>query len=504
MNDHAVVLGAGVAGLIAATVLAERFALVTVVERDRLPDSPIARRGAPQGRHLHSLLSRGSQIMDDLHPGFLADLVEAGALILDDPDMRRIYSRIGPYTFNRTESAADPAALVTYLASRPFLEFHLRRRVEALPNIEFLDSHDVGELISAQPNRITGVTVSVRATDSSQTISADLIVDATGRATRTPLLLERLGFSRPAEHTFTAHGVYYSQQLTIPGQDSFPERMILVLPEGKAQRGGLVACENNAWTLTIASRPGDLDHAPTDFADMVTLAQDFIPPHIQTALHSAQPLSNVQTYRYPGGTWRRYHHLTHQPDGLIVLGDALCSLDPINGQGMTMAALHGIALRAELRRTKHVDPQTFYAAVAPITRSVWASNSVHSSGRDRQFSSRFSRRAVAWTRRRILESATDNMIVTERLMRVANFIDPPQRLIAPAFLARVAAHHVRRGLTGTAAHLSTIIHPCQPIRKASRGYHRRRTHRPALPKSSKKLPESNRQKSPSRSPSSTT
>jgi 2-polyprenyl-6-methoxyphenol hydroxylase-like FAD-dependent oxidoreductase len=402
----------------------------------------------PQGRHLHSLLSRGSQILEELHPGFLADLVEAGALVLDDPDMHRIYSRIGPYTFNRTDSAADPAALVTYLASRPFLEFHLRRRVEALPNVEFLDGHGVGELVSAQPHRITGVTVSARDSTNSETLTADLIIDATGRANRTPLLLERLGFPRPTEHTFTADGIYYSQQIQIPDQESFPERMILVLPEGKAQRGGLVACENNTWTLTIASRNGELTNAPIDFADMLTLARDFIPPHIQTALHGAQALTAVQTYRYPGGTWRRYDHLAHHPDGLLVLGDALCSLDPINGQGMTMATLHGTTLRAQLRRTNRVDSQAFYAAVAAITKPVWASNAQQPSGGDNTSSSPLSRRAVAWTRRKILESAADDMIVTERLMRVANFIDPPQRLIAPGFLARVTAHHVKRGLTG--------------------------------------------------------
>ncbi|ORA35986.1 hypothetical protein BST13_12890 [Mycobacterium aquaticum] len=448
LRDHAVVLGAGIAGLVAATVLAERFALVTVVERDQLPDSPIDRRGVPQGRHLHSLLSRGSQILEELHPGFLADLVEAGALILDDPDMHRIHSRVGPYTFNRTHSAADPTALVTYLASRPFLEFHLRRRVEALPNVAFLDGHDVGELFSTQPHRITGVTISPRDSTSSETLSTDLIIDATGRATRTPLLLDRLGFPPPAEHTFTADGRYYSQQIEIPDQDSFRERLILVLPEGKAQRGGLMACENNTWTLTIAGRASDLTHTPTDFADMLTLAGDFIPPHIQPALHSAQPLTEVQTYRYPGGTWRRYDRLARHPDGLLVLGDALCSLDPINGQGMTMATLHGTTLRAHLSRTGRVDPQAFYTAIAAITKPVWASNAQQPSGRGNKSSSPLSLRAFAWTRRKILESAADDMMITERLMRVANFIDPPQRLIAPGFLARVAAHHIKRGLTG--------------------------------------------------------
>lgn len=219
MTDHAVVLGAGIGGLVAAAVLAERFSTVAVVERDRLPDKPIDRRGASQGRHLHSLLSRGSQILDELLPGFLADLTAAGALVLDDVDMGRIYSRIGPYTFNRNDPAADPAALTTYQASRPFLEFHLRQRVAALSNVTFLEGRDVGDLVSAQPDRITGVTIHPRDSGSSETLNADLIIDATGRATRTPLLLEQLGYTRPCEQTFTANGIYYSQQIAIPDQD---------------------------------------------------------------------------------------------------------------------------------------------------------------------------------------------------------------------------------------------------------------------------------------------
>jgi 2-polyprenyl-6-methoxyphenol hydroxylase-like FAD-dependent oxidoreductase len=448
VSDQAVVLGAGIAGLVAAAVLAEQFSTVAVVERDRLPDNPIDRRGAPQGRHLHSLLTRGSQILEELLPGFLADLTGAGALVLDDVDMSRIYSRIGPYTFNRTDPAADPAALVTYQASRPFLEFHLRQRVAALPNVTFLDGRDVGELITTQPDRITAVTVHQRESGTCETLHADLVVDATGRGTRTPLLLERLGYTGPPEQTFTADGIYHSQQIAIPDQDSFPERMILVLPEGKAQRGGLVACEDSRWTLTIASRNNDLAHAPTDFGDMLMLAQDFIPPHIQAALERARPLSEVSTYRYPGGVWRRYDRMTRYPKGLLVLGDALCCLDPINGQGMTMATLHAATLRAHLRHTNLVDPQAFYTAIAPVIKPVWSANAHQPSVRAADMTmTSLSQRATRWSRRKILEAAAHDIAVTERLMRVANFIDPPGRLLEPAFLARVAAHHTRRGLT---------------------------------------------------------
>jgi 2-polyprenyl-6-methoxyphenol hydroxylase-like FAD-dependent oxidoreductase len=235
IGDRAVVLGAGIAGLLAAAVLAEQFSSVTVVERDRLPDTPIPRRGAPQGRHLHSLLSRGSQALDELLPGFLAELHSAGALLLDDANMSRIHLSTGRYTFNRTDSVTDPTALITFLASRPFVEFHLQRRTRACANVTFLENHDVSDFVGAQPGRITGVHVSDRATGEPATLNADLVIDATGRGTRTPLLLEQLGYSRPPQRTFTADGIYYSQQLAIPDRDTFPERLILVLPEGTAR-----------------------------------------------------------------------------------------------------------------------------------------------------------------------------------------------------------------------------------------------------------------------------
>jgi 2-polyprenyl-6-methoxyphenol hydroxylase-like FAD-dependent oxidoreductase len=412
-----------------------------------LPDSPVDRRGVPQGRHLHSLLSRGSQILEELHSGFLAEFSDAGALVLDDPDMRRIYSRMGPYSFNRTDPAADPEALVTYQASRPFLEFHLRKRVAALPNVTFLEGRDIGDLRATPTGRVTGVTVHAHGSETAETVDADLIVDATGQATRTPLLLERLGYPRPPEQTFTADGIYHSQHIAIPDADTFLERLILVLPEGKAQRGGLLACGNDTWTLTIAGRVGNLPHTPTEFADMVTLAREFIPPHIQPALNRAQPLSKVMTYRYPGGVWRRYDKMTRYPEGLLVLGDALCSLDPLNGQGMTMATLHGAMLRTHLGRAKPVDPQSFYAAVAAITTPVWASNADQPSVEGGSTPVSVSKRTAGWARRKILESAADDMVVTERLMRVANFVDPPKRLLQPGFLGRVAAHHIRQSLT---------------------------------------------------------
>jgi 2-polyprenyl-6-methoxyphenol hydroxylase-like FAD-dependent oxidoreductase len=446
MTGRAVVLGAGIAGLLAAAALAESYSSVVLIERDRLPDSPVDRRGIPQGRHLHSLLSRGIATIEELVPGVLDDLVAAGAWVLDDVNMARIHMQTGRYAFNRTDAVADPAALTTYLASRPFLEFHVRRRIAGLGNVTILDGRDVSDLVVGQSGYISGVTVTERESGVTETLDAGLVVDATGRSARTTVLLEQRGYERPPRRSFTVNGVYCSQAIAIPDMDTFPERMVLVLPEGDGGRGGLVVGEDNRWLLTIAVRASQNMDLPTTFTEMIDLAADFVPVHIKPALDRAEPLSDISVYRYPGGVWHRYDRVTRHPDGLVVMGDALCCLDPINGQGITMAALHARALRTHVREGT-VEPERFYRSLVPVIAPVWAANLPAHDAHGRGLRKSFERRATRWTSRKFLEAAEHDVVVTERLMRIANLIDPPTRLLEPSLVARVLAHHAYRAVT---------------------------------------------------------
>jgi 2-polyprenyl-6-methoxyphenol hydroxylase-like FAD-dependent oxidoreductase len=449
MTEHSVVLGAGIAGLSAAAALADAGHHVSIIERDRLADNPSPRRGIPQGPHLHSLLSKGWQTLEDLVPGVISDVVAAGAHVLDDARMgARMHIQNGPYSFNRTDPVSDPAALTTYQVTRPQLEYSLRQRISALPNVTITDGHDIGELVAGQPDRITGVTLTDRQTGKTRTVGADLVIDATGRATRTPLLLEQLGYPRPPQRSFTVHGVYHSQQITIPDQDSFPERLILVLPASGAGRGGLVAGENDTWTLTVAAHADEHPTRPKTLVDMLALAEKFVPPHIYPALRRAQPRSDVAVYRYPGGTWHRYHHSDRLPAGLLVIGDALCCLDPIYGQGITMAARQAHILRTHLREHRTIDPQRLNLSMAELIAPVWATNQPPSQDHDPDLNlkDKTRQRAIGWTRRKVLEAAATDIVVTERLIRIGHMIDPPQRLLEPALIARVTAHHLRRAM----------------------------------------------------------
>src|SRR5436305_10724632 len=83
--DHAIVIGASMAGLLAARVLSDHFSKVTIIDRDRLPSGAQNRRGVPQGLHTHVLLERGEEILNAIFPGISLELEQAGAPRLDGP-----------------------------------------------------------------------------------------------------------------------------------------------------------------------------------------------------------------------------------------------------------------------------------------------------------------------------------------------------------------------------------------------------------------------------------
>lgn len=440
---HAVVLGAGMAGLLAARVLSDRYRTVTLIERDQLPDSPIQRRGIPQGHHLHALLSRGSQVLEQLFPGLLDELVAAGAQVIDDGDHSRVYTRIGPYGVNRRRKFTDPSALVTYQATRPLLEYLLRQRVGALAGVRLLDGHDVVAPTAPTPERITGVLVVDRTTGVSTVLEADVVVDAMGRTARTPALLDDLGYGRPPELRAPVRGAYFSQFVTLPDTE-LSEKLVLVRPGPGNRIGGLIAYEHDTWVLTLGAEEGEVP--PVGLDGMLALAEQSIPTHVLVALRPARPLSDVAVFRHSGARWRRYDQMSRLPNGLLVIGDALCTLNPTHGQGITVAAQQALALRDALAGPEHELPRRFFRAAADVIGPTWAMNR---SGQHRAPAPTSSPRSLStrlrnWTTTRAMRAAEHDIVLTERMLRVSHLVDPPARLQDPALLGRVLVSSLRR------------------------------------------------------------
>jgi 2-polyprenyl-6-methoxyphenol hydroxylase-like FAD-dependent oxidoreductase len=351
-----------------------------------------------------------------------------------------MYVRRARYELSASGMFADPAALMLCLASRPFLELSVRQRVRTVPNVTFLDGHDVAEHFTS-PGAVTGVRVVNRSNGVGNTLHADLVVDAMGRAPHTPALLERLGYGRPVEKRSAANWAYSSQLLAIP-PGSIAERIALIDCGAKSPRAVLMAYEHGTWMLTVG-RANGAGAAPTDFAGMLALAEQVIPARILQELRGGQPLGDVAVCRSTGGVWRRYDKMAQFPSGLLVAGDALCSFNPIYGQGMTMAALQALSLRDCLRSGNAELAQRFFRATARHIGPAWAMNQANDRDPSPTRRSSASQRLRKWTVNASLRAAANDIRVAERFFRVSNLIDPPARLRDPALLLRILIANLR-------------------------------------------------------------
>ena len=238
LADRAVVLGASMSGLLAARVLADFFGNVTVIERDELTDSPADRRGVPQGRHAHALLMRGAHILRDLFPGLLDDMVADGAPVWDDGELSKLsWSFNGHLLVRSGKIAGDHKEMAVYCPSRPFLEHHVRSRLQAMQNVTIHGGRDiVGFTSNSERSCVTGVQCADRTGNGPQEIPADLIVDARGRGSNMPAVLEDLGYRRPDEDRITMHTAYVSQLFRIP-PGTLDQKVIVVSPAPGRPRG---------------------------------------------------------------------------------------------------------------------------------------------------------------------------------------------------------------------------------------------------------------------------
>jgi 2-polyprenyl-6-methoxyphenol hydroxylase-like FAD-dependent oxidoreductase len=445
LGERAVVLGASMSGLLAARVLADFFGTVTVVERDVLPDGPATRRGVPQGRHVHVLLARGAQILQELFPGFLNELVADGAPVWDDGELSKLHLSFGGHeTLRSGQIALEPKALAVYMPSRPLLECHVRRRLQAMSNVTILGGHDAAELTStADRDRVTGVRVVNRDGGGERQLMADVVMDARGRGAHTPAFLDSLGYGRPVEDHIVMHTTYVSQLLRIP-QGTLKEMLIDIGPApGRPTGMFLTGNENDTWMFTVFGMVGH--EPPRDLAGMLSFAQQYCPAHLTAAVRAAEPIGKAAHHRMPSSQWRRYDKMPRVPDGLLVCGDAICSLNPIYGHGITVAALDAAALRDCLRRGGTDLPRRYFRASAKPIGVAWQMVAALDlaipgvAGRQSR-RMRITTRFVDWA----LTACESDPVVAARFFKVNGLIDPPIRLLHPAFVYRAAVVNLRR------------------------------------------------------------
>ncbi len=441
-SSHAVVLGAKMDGLLAARVLADFYDRVTVVERDILSMDLTNRRGRLQARLDHPIQSRDTQILDELFPGVMDELATGGVSNWNDGDLSKIWMSVGGHQMTRSGRSPNPPSVS--FASRPFLEWNVRRRVRAIPNVTILDDHELAELlVTPDGNCVTGARVVDRRDDRETTLSVDLLVDASGRGSRMPMFLEDLGYGRPPKDEVMVHLAYACQLLRIP-RGAVDEHVIAVFPEpGRPKMFALVGYENDTWVFGVGAMAGL--KAPSRRAEMLCFAADFAPARALEAVRAAQPLSEVTQYCVPSNRWWRYDKMERTPHGLLAFGDAVCSFNPMHGQGMTVAAIEATVLRDCLRQGDRDLPRRFFRAAARSARVAWQT----AVGSDLALPEVVGPRPPAmritnWYLEQVMTAAETDPVVAGQFIRVLGMVDPPARLMRPSMLLRIADAKGRR------------------------------------------------------------
>jgi 2-polyprenyl-6-methoxyphenol hydroxylase-like FAD-dependent oxidoreductase len=440
LGEHAIVLGASMAGLLAARALADFYTTVTVVERDTLSDTAAVRRGVPQGRHTHGLLMRGARALEELFPGFLDHLVDDGAAVFDGTDLSKMYFCMNGHLGIRSGATHG---LRTYNATQPFLEWQVRRRLRAIPNVAILDDHDVADICVTAEGRVTGARVVSRHSAVASELTADLLVDATGRGARTPALLKRLGYEPPAEDEVVVDLMYASQLLRLPG-DVMHEAGLVVSPvPGRPTGVAMAKCENDTLFFTVFGMAGY--DPPVELNAMCAFAAGFTPPSALAAVRAAEPLGPVAQHRFPSSRWRRYDKLRRLPEGLLVVGDGLCSFNPIYAQGMTVAALEALELRDCLSRGADDLPHRFFRAVAkPIGQAWQLAVGGDLSLPEIEGTAPLATRLLNGYVDRVLTAAERDVVAFEQFVKVAWLVHSPVKLLRPGMIRRAAMAKWRR------------------------------------------------------------
>jgi 2-polyprenyl-6-methoxyphenol hydroxylase-like FAD-dependent oxidoreductase len=426
-DEHAVVVGAGMAGLFVARVLADAFVTVTVLDRDSLPDEPVVRRSVPQGAHPHALLEAGRATMADLLPGCVDDVVAAGGAVTD-------FARAVDFYNEGDFLAEGPVPMETVSATRPLFEDVVRRHVSAHDDVSLRTNCScVDYRLDDAGTTVTGVVV--REGSEHEELPADLVVDASGRTSRTPRWLESHDYPSPPVDEVTIEMAYSTGFLERPPDD---RRTYLVPPSAPRLRGGMAApVEGNRWIVNVQGVHGETP--PTDHEGFADYAATLPVPDVARLLDEHEWVTPAaQPYRFPSNRRHHYEALDRFPAGLLVVGDALASFNPVYAQGMSVAALEALVLHHVLADGPVTLAPPFFEQAATVVDIAWSL----AVGADFGFSATRGPkpRGTAffnWYLSRLLRHAHTDGALTDAFVRVLTMERPPTSLLHPKIAWRV-------------------------------------------------------------------
>ena len=442
LGKHAIVVGGGIAGLLAARVLANHFERVSLIERDHYPQEPVFRPGVPQGHHIHVLLLRGQQILENLFPGITDKLLAQGAVKCDFADdyIYRVWSGWLPQA---------PSRLQGYTCTRLLIEWQVHQELLEHEQVHILEGQEVVDLAaSSDKQSVTGVRMRQRTrtapADSEITdMAADLVVDASGRHSHAPQWLEALGYEPPLEKVVNPF-LGYASQIYAPPADSHRTWKGMIIqqdPPEKLRGGAIWPIEGDRWMVLVAG--ASKDYPATEQAAFLEFAQGLPDMGLYEAIRDAEPLSPIYGYRQTENRRRHFEQMKRQPEGFVVVGDACCAFNPIYGQGMSVAALGAMTLDESLRQNNGRDlrglPRDFQSKLAQVNELPWqlAAASDYrfpaTEGKKLDWATKLQHRYLNG----IIGLLPTEKVARDTFLEVQHMVQPPITLFRPALVMKV-------------------------------------------------------------------
>jgi 2-polyprenyl-6-methoxyphenol hydroxylase-like FAD-dependent oxidoreductase len=432
-HGHAVVIGAGIAGLLTARALSDTFAQVTILERDHLAPGPHYRSGVPQARHGHALQARGSQAFEELFPGLRNELNAAGAPTVDFCAQARL-------CLPRGVPAPVASGIHLQCVSRPLLEATIRKRVTDIHTVRIQDRCTVTGLQANTTGRqITGVQCRHRAHPTTDTtLSADLVIDASGRSSHLPDWLAGIGLPRPTETTVDARVGYASRLYRLTHNTPTDWAALFEILRARDVRHGGVALRIEDHQLLVTLQGADADHPPHD-EDGFTAFMNSLHSDLASVVAPLQPISGIFRYARTENRRVHYHRIHPWPNGLITVGDAVCVFNPIYAQGMTVAALEALALQDMLSRRTNLRgfASRYQRRVAKITAWPWAMATLADQGWRTPPPTSPVIRAGQWYLHKWQDLIPTNQQMFQDFIQLAHMLVGPAILCRPRHLARI-------------------------------------------------------------------
>ena len=435
LGEHAIVIGGSITGLMTARVLSDYFDRVTIFDADTPPEQATPRKGAPQGDHIHAILSGGTTAIHKYFPDINQDLIAAGAEYCDPMLNWRAY--IGGRWTPRI-----PSGLESYTMSRPLLETMIRKHTLAISNIELRSATSVGGLVtSTAQTKVTGVTLK----KTGEAVLADFVVDVSGRGSSASNWLEKLNYTAPKQVKIgvdIGYTTFYVEEPLGYKRDWSILYVTQNIPTD-TRGAGLFCIEGGRWQITACGF--HKDHAPTDWPGFLEYLKAHPFPDIYETIKGLKPLGKAIKYNCPHYLRRRYEDLKEFPQQFLVLGDAMCSFNPIYGQGMTAAIKEAEHLDNCLKQCtvqgRNLDgiALPFFKGAAKIIDAAWDATTVE----DFRYTKTKGKRPkgyglMKWLNGKFMALSGSDPEFSVAFLKVLQLAEPPESLLTFKYLLKAA------------------------------------------------------------------